>query len=82
MIRSCMEVPAHWCSSDPMEAASSSAFSSVAPTRRSRLVSSFVRIVMPNRWNGDVASSGGSWNLAQFTAPRRVLRARFTVATS
>jgi len=45
-----------------VSAASSNAFSSVGPIRRSRFVSSFVRIEMPKRWNGELVTSGGSWD--------------------
>ena len=39
-------------------------------------------IVTPKRWNGVVASSGGSWNRPQLIAARSTPSARFTVATS
>ena len=83
MMRSCIEAPAHLCSSEStVSAASSSAFSSSGPMRRSRLVSSLARMLIPNRWKGDVVSNGGSWNLPQLTAARRVDSALFTVATA
>ena len=82
MIRSCIDEPTQRCSHAFIaRAASSSAFSSAGPTRRSRLVSSFVLMVTPNRWNGEFARYGGFWKRPQLMAARSVPSARFTVAT-
>lgn len=82
MIRSCIAGPVHLCSAVfIVRHAARSCCSSSRCTRRSRLFSSRLLMLMPKRWNGDVDSSGGSWKRPQLTAARRTPSARLTVAS-
>src|SRR4029079_825294 len=82
MMRSCIAGPTNLCSAAfIVRHAARSVCSSSRWMRRSRFVSSLALIVTPKRWNGVVASSGGSWNRPQLIAARTPPRALLTVST-